>query len=129
MRWEDEMEKYLYHISSSNFRSMKENLKLFAFDTGTHLRFLVLLAPTINPHSVDTNQQRMDEYFLDPNYQANYCEENIWHLGKKLLELGHIDSYVCFLTNPSQTIPIWFQKKCPSLAEPVIWGESLLIFF
>lgn len=70
-----------------------------------------------------------EEYFQEPKYQANYCEENIWHLGGKFLEFGYTNCYICFLTNPTQTIPIWCQKKCPSPAEPVVWGQYLLNFF
>jgi hypothetical protein len=65
----------------------------------------------------------MEKYFQRYNYQANYCEENIWHLGKEYVRLGHTHGFVCFITNPAKSTPIWCQKKCPNLREPVVWGH------
>lgn len=101
---------------------MKEHMKFFPFRSSAHF-------PTFSKEQTLQHSNTivgMEDYLQNPKYQANYCEENIWHLGKQYLDLQGSNAYVCLITNSSKTTPIWYQKKCSDLDQPIVWGNTLM---
>ena len=72
---------------------------------------------------------------FEPKYQANYCEENIWHLANES-EIQANERFVVFISNPGKCFAMWEQKSAEE-GQPVMWdyhvvlvtrGESLQIW-
>jgi len=61
-------------------------------------------------------------------YTANFCEENIWHLGKALIEKGISPENlsVLFLSNQQKKIPLFYQQAAFN-NEPVIWDYHVIL--
>ena len=76
---------------------------------------------------------------LDENlYQKCYCEENIYHLASKSLDLDKINdnkmnqTFVIFISSKNRCVPIWQQKMNESLLsndndDPVVWDYHVIL--
>lgn len=60
------------------------------------------------------------------NYQAYYCEENIWKLCQER-EFWESTCRVVFISNPLRCVPLWFQQAAPSPQEPVFWDYHVIL--
>ncbi len=59
-------------------------------------------------------------------YQANFCEENIWHLCQKFPE-QHALTSVVFISNPGRQVCLYHQRACPSPTTPVVWDYHVVL--
>ena len=57
-----------------------------------------------------------------PLYCANFCEENIWQLARK------IDNpcQVVFISNPNRQVALWQQQSAP-VGQPVVWDYHVIL--
>lgn len=62
----------------------------------------------------------------DVDYQAYYCEENIWRLCQQPLLQAH-KSEVVFISNPRRTCALWYQRAAPYPTEPVVWDYHVIL--
>lgn len=62
---------------------------------------------------------------FEPKYQANYCEENIWHLVNEP-ELEKLERYAVIISNPGKCFAMWDQKSAAA-GEPVMWDYHVIL--
>ena len=62
---------------------------------------------------------------FEPKYQANYCEENIWHLASEP-ELQDQERFVVFISNAGKCFAMWNQKCAPD-GQPVMWDYHVVL--
>ncbi len=62
---------------------------------------------------------------FEPKYQANYCEENIWHLASEP-ELQALERFVVVISNPGKCFAMWEQKSGPE-GEPIMWDYHVVL--
>jgi len=62
-------------------------------------------------------------------YTANFCEENIWQLGQRLITLGYTSQTlrVLMLSNAERHIALYQQQQQPSPGQPIIWDYHVLL--
>ncbi len=59
-------------------------------------------------------------------YCPCYCEENIWHLARKLLRSGD-ELRVIVISNITGQVALWQQKKSQAKDLPVIWDYHVIL--
>ena len=59
-------------------------------------------------------------------YQAHYCEENIWHLARDE-QFNSVDCSVLFISNSAKCCAMWSQKAAPSPEQPVLWDYHVVL--
>jgi len=62
---------------------------------------------------------------FEPKYQANYCEENIWHLSNEP-ELEKLEKFAVVISNPAKCFAMWDQKLAAA-GEPVMWDYHVIL--
>ena len=62
---------------------------------------------------------------FEPRYQANYCEENIWHLNCEP-ELQAQERSIVFISNTGKCFAMWNQKTCEP-DSPVMWDYHVVL--
>ena len=61
-------------------------------------------------------------------YSPSYCEENIWHLCQEP-DFEVYDKKVVFISNDRRSCPLWNQRACVSLDQPVLWDYHVILLF
>ena len=62
---------------------------------------------------------------FEPKYQANYCEENIWHLAQET-ELNGEERFVVIISNPGKCFAMWEQKAAEA-GQPIMWDYHVIL--
>lgn len=60
------------------------------------------------------------------DYQAYFCEENIWRL-TDAPELSESRCYAVFISNHARQCPLWMQRAAQTIGEPVIWDYHVIL--
>jgi hypothetical protein len=60
-------------------------------------------------------------------HQAYYCEENIWHLAKRLTAPQLRSARVLIVTNATRSVALWHQQPAKSGETPVAWDYHVLL--
>eukprot|EP01041_Mallomonas_annulata_P004697 gene4698-9314_t len=60
-------------------------------------------------------------------YTPQYCEENVYHLARTILEAGNSGKhFVVFVTSCSKRTPIWCQRRGDD-SRPVLWDYHVIL--
>ena len=64
----------------------------------------------------------------DFDYQAAYCEENIWHLSRRLSQLDpHLESYAMFIFSQGDAFPMQNQRASEHPELPIFWDYHVVL--
>jgi hypothetical protein len=60
------------------------------------------------------------------DYQAYYCEENIWRLCQRA-PFAQEACEVAVITNPTRSCAVWSQRAAAGAGEPVVWDYHVVL--
>ena len=104
-------------------RGSSEAFVLFCFSNTTPM--LIRIVPNRN-EAKGMSSLQPPPIPPDIDYQAYYCEENIWRLCQQPQLQVH-KSEVVFISNPRRTCALWYQRAAPYPTEPVVWDYHVIL--
>ena len=104
-------------------RGSSEAFVLFCFSNTTPM--LIRIVPNRN-EAKGMSSLQPPPIPPDIDYQAYYCEENIWRLCQQPQLQVH-KSEVVFISNPRRTCALWYQRAAPYPTEPVVWDSATTV--
>ncbi len=61
------------------------------------------------------------------HYQANFCEENVWHLCRDAVA-ERLSGLAVFISNAAQEVALFKQKASLTAEMPVVWDYHVVLF-